>query len=170
VSLLSANLKNAYNQIRYLKYSSVCLKRIKGMNMPIQKKKESCQYRVEYFAQLGVTLIELMVVVIIIGLLATLIFPSFEQHILTVRRGNGITQLLRLKLQQESFRTENTRYAKTEQLSIPTTEYYTFSVTDVSATTYTMTAKAKGSQTDDKKCLAMHIDQSLNKTPVHCFF
>jgi type IV pilus assembly protein PilE len=170
VSLLSANLKNAYNQIRYLKYSSVCLKRIKGMNMPIQKKKESCQYRVECFAQLGVTLIELMVVVIIIGLLATLIFPSFEQHILTVRRGNGITQLLRLKLQQESFRTENTRYAKTEQLSIPTTEYYTFSVTDVSATTYTMTAKAKGSQTDDKKCLAMHIDQSLNKTPVHCFF
>jgi type IV pilus assembly protein PilE len=140
------------------------------MKMPIQKKEEGRQYRVECFAQLGVTLIELMVVVIIIGILTTLIFPSFEQYILTVRRVDGITQLLRLKLQQESFRIENTRYAKAEQLSLPTTEYYTFSVTDISATTYTMTAKAKGSQMDDKKCLAMQIDQSLNKTPVHCFF
>jgi type IV pilus assembly protein PilE len=170
VSLLSANLKNAYNQIHYLKYSSVCLKRIKGMNMPIQKKEESRQYRIECVTQLGVTLIELMVVVIIIGLLATLIFPSFEQHMLTVRRGDGITQLLRLKLQQESFRIENTHYAKTEQLSLPSTEYYTFIVTDISAKTYTMTAIAKGSQMNDKNCLTMQIDQSLNKTPVHCFF
>lgn len=111
-----------------------------------------------------------MVVVIIIGVLATLIFPSFQQHILAARRGDGITQLMRLKIQQEAFRLENIRYAKTEQLSLPASEYYTFTITDVSAKTYTMTAKAKGTQMADKKCLAMQIDQSLNKIPVNCFF
>ncbi|MFT6284018.1 MAG: type IV pilus assembly protein PilE [Arenicella sp.] len=140
------------------------------MNMPNQKKGGNNQDSIQFYAQCGVTLIELMVVVIIIGLLATLIFPSFQQHILTARRGDGITQLLRLKIQQEAFRIENISYAKTKQLSLPTTEYYTFIVTDVSAKTYTVTANAKGSQMDDKKCLAMQIDQSMNKTPVHCFF
>jgi len=142
--------------------------------MPIQKKGNNSQCSFEFGAplgaQFGMTLIELMVVVIIIGVLATLIFPSFEQQILAARRGDGITHLLRLKIQQEAFRIENISYAKTEQLSLPTAEYYAFIVTDVSATTYTITAKAKGSQMSDEKCLAMQIDQSLKKTPADCFF
>jgi type IV pilus assembly protein PilE len=138
--------------------------------MPTQEKEYNSQGKCDFIAQIGMTLIELMVAVAIIGVLATLIFPSFEQQILAVRRGDGITQLLRLKIKQEAFRIENISYAKTAQLSLPVSEYYAFNVTDVSATTYTMTAKAKGSQTSDKKCLVMQIDQSMNKTPAHCFF
>jgi type IV pilus assembly protein PilE len=137
--------------------------------MLIKTKETRNRYTPELFAELGMTLIELMVVVIIIGVLATLIFPSFEQQISAARRGDGITQLLRLKIQQEAYRIENISYAKTEQLSLPTSEYYVFIVSDASATTYTITAKAKGSQKSDKKCLVMQIDQSLNKTPIHCF-
>lgn len=138
--------------------------------MPIQKKENNGQDIFEYRAELGVTLIELMVVVIITGVLATLIFPSFEKQILTSRRGNGISHLLRLKIQQEAFRIENISYAKTEELNLTTSKYYTFVVTNVSATTYTITAKAIGSQMSDKTCLTIQIDQSLNKTPAHCFF
>lgn len=138
--------------------------------MPIQKKEHNSQSSLKISAKIGMTLIELMVVVIIIGVLATLIFPSFEQQILTARRGDGITQLLRLKIQQEAFRIENVRYAKTEELGLPASEYYVFVVTDVSATTYTITAKAIGSQISDKACLEIKIDQSLNKTPARCFF
>ena len=138
--------------------------------MPIQKKENNGQDRFEYRAELGVTLIELMVVVIITGVLATLIFPSFEKQILTSRRGNGISHLLRLKIQQEAFRIENISYAKTEELNLTTSKYYTFVVTNVSATTYTITAKAIGSQMSDKTCLTIQIDQSFNKTPAHCFF
>jgi len=140
------------------------------MNMRTQQKHGNSQYICEFCAQLGMTLIELMAVVVIIGVLTTLMFPSFKQQILAARRGDGITHLLRLKIQQEAFRIENIRYAKTGQLSLPVSDYYTFMVTDVSATTYTMTAKAKGSQRSDKKCLVMQIDQSLNKAPAHCFF
>lgn len=137
--------------------------------MPTQKTDTTNQSQFRVYAHFGMTLIELMVVVIIIGVLATLVFPSFEQQILTSRRGDGITHLLRLKIQQEAFRLENISYAKTEQLSLPNSEYYDFSVTSVSATTYTITAKAIGSQTSDIKCLTMQIDQSLNKTPTNCF-
>ena len=119
--------------------------------------------------KLGVTLLELMVVAIIVGILATLIFPSFQQQILKARRGDGITQLMRLKLQQEAFRLENNSYATTEKLTLPTSKYHTFSVSDVSSTTFTITAKAKGSQLSDNKCLSMQIDQSLQKSPVQCF-
>lgn len=137
--------------------------------MPIQKMDNTRQSHFGSSTQFGVTLLELMVVVIIVGVLATLIFPSFERQILAARRGDGITQLLRLKLQQEAFRLDNNSYANTAQLSLPDSEYYAFTVTDVSATTYTLTAKAKGSQLADIKCLDMQIDQSLHKTPTHCF-
>ena len=128
------------------------------------------QYNKGYGTELGMTLIEIMVVVVIIGVLAALTFPSFSEQILAARRGDGVTYLLRLKLQQEAFRIENISYATTQQLTLPMSEYYTFIVTDVSATTYTITAKAKGSQISDTTCLAMQIDQSLNKIPSQCFF
>jgi type IV pilus assembly protein PilE len=120
--------------------------------------------------QRGMTLIELMVVLIIIGVLASLIFPSFQQQILTSRRGDGITQLMQLKIQQEAYRIENISYAKIEFLSIPNNEYYSFDVVDVSATTFTILATAKASQLKDESCITMQINQSLEKTPVQCFF
>jgi type IV pilus assembly protein PilE len=135
----------------------------------MEKNRVTSQYNSKCYSELGMTLIELMVVIIILGVLATLIFPSFEQQILKARRGEGITHLLRLKIQQEAFRIENISYAKTQQLSLPASDYYDFVVTDVAATTYTIIAKAKGSQMADKTCLTMQINQSLNKAPTHCF-
>ncbi|MFT6989737.1 MAG: type IV pilus assembly protein PilE [Paraglaciecola sp.] len=137
--------------------------------MSTQEKEKNSPDKGKFIAPLGMTLVELMVVIVIIGILATLILPSFEQQILAARRGDGITHLLRLKIQQEAFRIENISYAKTQQLGLPTSDYYAFIVTKATATTYTITAKAKGSQLSDKKCLTMQIDQSFNKTPAHCF-
>ena len=140
------------------------------MSVLIKRIEKNYRDNKESSNKLGMTLIELMVVVVIIGILTILIFPSFSQQILAARRGDGVTYLLRLKLQQEAFRIENISYATTQQLNLPISKYYTFIVTDVSATTYTITAKAKGSQISDTTCLAMQIDQSLNKIPSKCFF
>jgi type IV pilus assembly protein PilE len=118
----------------------------------------------------AMSLVELMVVVVIIGILATLIFPSFKQQIIQSRRGDGISQLLQLKIQQESFRIENTSYASTEQLTLPSSDYYIFSVSGETATTYSISATAKGSQLEDTNCEVLTLDQSMNKTPVDCFF
>lgn len=121
------------------------------------------------FSVSGITLIELMVVIAIIGILATLVFPSFEQQILTARRNEGINQLLMLKVRQEAYRLENVSYGTTKQLTVPSSDFYIFSISDVSSTTYILQAKAIGSQVSDIECKSLTIDQSLNKSPAICF-
>lgn len=117
----------------------------------------------------GVSLIELMIAVAIIGLLATLAFPTFQGHILQSRRNDCANQLLGLKLQQETFRLNHPNYATTSELNIPASEFFTFSVVNPSATSFTLVALAKGSQTADSACQSIAIDQSMNRTPSFCW-
>lgn len=115
------------------------------------------------------TLIELMVTVAIIGIIASIALPSFQDQIVSSRRGDGMTQLLQLQMQQESFRLENNSYATTAQLALPTNDYYNYTASNISATAYTLTATAKSSQTSDSNCTTLNLDQSMNKTPVACW-
>lgn len=117
----------------------------------------------------GITLIELMISVAIVGIIAMIAIPSFQSQIIDSRRGDAITQLLQLQMQQESFRLENNSYATTAQLGLPTSDYYTFTVSGTSATTYTLSATAKGSQTVDSSCSPLTLDQSMNKSPASCW-
>lgn len=117
----------------------------------------------------GMTLIELMITVAIIGIIASIAIPSFQNQILDARRGDGMTQLLQLQMQQESYRLENNSYATSAQLGLPVSDYYTFTSTAVSATAYTLTATAKSSQTDDSGCTTLTLDQSMNKAPSACW-
>ena len=122
-----------------------------------------------YACNLGMSLIELLVVVAILGILAVVIVPSFQNQIIQARRGDGISNLLQLKIQQEAYRTENISYASTLQLTMPNNDYFKFSVSNETATTYTITASAIGSQKEDTNCVTMSIDQSMNKNPLQCF-
>lgn len=117
----------------------------------------------------GMTLIELMVVLAIVAILAMLIYPTFEGHILKSRRNDGATQLLRIKLQQESFRLNNPSYATANQLTLPQSAYYDFTIVNVSSTSYTIVAIAKGTQQADSGCQTLAIDQSMLKTPAQCW-
>lgn len=117
----------------------------------------------------GMTLIELMVTVAIIGIIASIALPSFQDQIVKSRRGDGKTQLLQLQMQQESFRLENNAYATTAQLTLPANDYYTFTASNISASTFTLTATAKSSQTSDTDCTPLTLDQSMNKTPAACW-
>jgi type IV pilus assembly protein PilE len=117
----------------------------------------------------GMTLVELMVVLAIIGILALVVYPTLQGHILKSRRNDGATQLLRIKIQQESYRLTHPSYATNTQLSLPVSDYYDFSVVNTSASTYTLVALAKGSQQADSACQTFAIDQSMHKTPAYCW-
>ncbi|NDW22989.1 type IV pilin protein [Alteromonas hispanica] len=117
----------------------------------------------------GWTLVELMITVAIVGIIGAIAVPSYVSYIQESRRQAAQNDLLQMKLRQESYRLDNNSYATSAQLGAPVSEHYTYSVSNISATSYTLTATAKGSQTKDTACKVITLDQSMTKTPSVCW-
>ncbi|UUZ49824.1 prepilin-type N-terminal cleavage/methylation domain-containing protein [Massilia sp. B-10] len=58
----------------------------------------------------GMTLVELLIVMAIVGVLAALAYPSYANYVLKTRRTEGQVALLDAMQQQERYYSENNRY------------------------------------------------------------
>lgn len=118
----------------------------------------------------GVTLIEIMVVIVIIGIIAAVAYPNFVDYVREARRADAMGQLLTLQMAQEEYRLKNTSYADIATLGVGvSSDFYTFSTSNLGAETYTLTATATGSQTNDTGCETISINQNDQKTPAECW-
>jgi type IV pilus assembly protein PilE len=58
----------------------------------------------------GVTLIELMIVIAVVAILASVAFPTYQESILKSRRAEGRAAVMATLLQQERYMTQNNTY------------------------------------------------------------
>ena len=125
----------------------------------------------------GFTLIELMIVVVIIGILAAIAYPSYRNYSLKGKRTEAIAAITDIAGAQEKFYSENLRYAGTISslngyLGKPTpmpTQTGLYNITIGGGPSYSITATAQGSQTQDTACLTMTLSSTGAKSPTVCW-
>lgn len=131
----------------------------------------------------GVTLIELMIVIVVLSILSSIAVSSYRRYMLRANRTEATTTLLRIQVAQEKYFLNNNAYATTMTqvkaappagLGIGLTAsdktqngYYTLSFEGTPTTTaYVIKAVATGTQTqDDSACTTLSIDQSGARNP-----
>lgn len=76
----------------------------------------------------GFTLIELVIVLAIIGLVASIAYPSYASHVLRARRVEGQLALFEVMHRQESLYSRSSKYAAftadTAQVSLPGVKWW----------------------------------------------
>jgi type IV pilus assembly protein PilE len=68
---------------------------------------------------LGVTLMELLIVVVVIGILASIAVPSYRDYVMRTHRTDATSMLLRVQSAQEKFFLQNNRYTGDEVAAPP---------------------------------------------------
>lgn len=120
--------------------------------------------------QRGFTLIELMIVVVIVGILAAIAYPSYTSYVLRGYRSEGVAMLNDAVARMERYYAQNNTYAAGNLAGIGITSdtsasgrYKLSFTTAPTATAYTLQVAPQDPQTSDT-CGTLKIDQAGNKT------
>lgn len=117
----------------------------------------------ERTAHAGVTLIELMIVVVVVAILAVVVVPSYQGYVTKARRTDAKMALARTAQSMERHATENAA-AGYSTFSLGTANlsengHYRLSLTNLTASTYTLSAAPQGTQANDTACGTFTLDQ-----------
>lgn len=130
--------------------------------------------------QRGVTLMELMVVVVIVGILAAIAYPSYRAQ---VRRSNRTEARVALEQTAGALEKCYTRYMMyNDNANCPTANqfnagagintprgFYRITAPTLNGTQFTVRADAQGGQATDTGCTRLELTETGNRTPATCW-
>ena len=114
----------------------------------------------------GITLMELMIVVVIVGILAAIAYPNYRDFTARAKRNEAKAALLKLATNQERFYLNNNQYTTdmtdlgfNNDCPLYRTDSTTYAVCITAADASTFTAVATYQPTDNEasKCLTFQI-------------
>jgi len=124
----------------------------------------------------GITLIELMIVIAILGLLSAIAIPSYSQYVRKAHRTDAMRELMDLGAMQERFYAQNSTYtsnintAAGLNLGRTTSADGHYNLTSAAGTTgsiatsYALSATPIGSQADDTDCNVLSVNSLGQRT------
>lgn len=120
-----------------------------------------------FYKSRGITLIELMVVIAVLGIIVSIAYPAYQDQMRKARRSDCHTQLMELASLEERFFTEFGRYTATITaggLALPNNVsdegfYTAAAVVGGGGQTFTLTCTGQGAQAGDG-CGNLTIDNT----------
>ena len=118
----------------------------------------------------GVTLLELMIVVVVVGILAAVAYPNYRDFTDRARRNEAKAILLEIAQNQERFYLQNNRYGNMAELGYDDPQFtdsgaYSATTTDPpNANNFTATASWQLGGDESDKCNSFSIDGRGAKT------
>ena len=117
----------------------------------------------------GVTLLELMIVVVIIGILTAIAYPSYTRFVERAKRTEAKALLLQIAIDQERFYLQNSTFGDMADLlfdepQITDSEAYSVTITANNASNFSATATYQLSGEEAGKCITFTIDGRGTKT------
>lgn len=115
--------------------------------------------------QAGFSLIELMIVVAVLGILASIAWPSYVEHVRTSRRAEAKSALQAAAQCMERFNTSNQTFVGgPASCPLPNSDFYNLSYQNIARNTFSISAQPTNGQVNDT-CGELSLNQAGAKTP-----